>query len=56
MHIACWITKATNTLREGSTFRFSLATKVTRKPLNVTLIEFVGLTTLPPSCADYVEI
>jgi hypothetical protein len=38
MRIACWITKATNTLRICNTYFFSTATMVTRKSLNITFI------------------
>ena len=36
MRIACWILKATNTLRMCNTYCFSTATVVTRMRLNVT--------------------
>ena len=37
MRVACWITKATNTLRVCNTYCFSTATIVARTHLNVTL-------------------
>jgi hypothetical protein len=37
MRFACWITKATDTLRMCNTYCFSTATTVTRTLLNVTL-------------------
>jgi hypothetical protein len=37
MRFACWITKATDTLRIYNTYCFSISTMVTRTRLNVTL-------------------
>jgi len=37
MHIACWITKATDPHAENVTHSFSKATNVTQKLLSVTL-------------------
>jgi len=37
MRVACWITKATHTLRMCITYCFSTATMVARRRLNVTL-------------------
>ena len=38
MRLACWITKATETLRISNTHCFSTATMVTRTRLNITFI------------------
>jgi hypothetical protein len=43
--IACWISKATDTLRIYNTYNFSNATMIARKSLNVTFIR-----TLPFFC------
>jgi hypothetical protein len=41
MRIACWITKATDTLKLYNTYCFSVATMVARTRLNITFVRTV---------------
>jgi hypothetical protein len=54
MHFACWITKATHTLRTSNTYCLSTATLVTR--MRLTMLRYTYIACLVTTEADLTQL